>query len=459
MSVLVKKVFILRFKDLDKWQIPHAGLVPASLPKGWKIARITDFARQVTDRVRVESGKLYRMLGVKWYSKGVFLRETVNGDSMSATWVTPAKLGAFIYNRLFAWKESFAVVPSEFADCFVSGEFPQFTLDAAQVSAEYLYLFFRLRSVIRAVNTASAGSAAVSRNRFKEEEFLRIELPVPPIETQRAILAQWRKAQAEIAAAERTVDQLIEDRDMVFCERIGLAVDAPVTQRGAFVLRLKEMERWDTFFYRPDFVSLDRRLRDMRAKPLGELLRFITRHWSPEEFPSGEFQYIEISGVSKEEGIIAAHPVGIEKAPSRATTLVKTGDILISTTRPYLGAHARVPQKYDGCVCSSGFALADRVASDAIDPDYIVFFLKSAPGLRQMERRMTGGLYPAIVQAELEKVMVPLPPISIQRESMKEVETFRVQIARERETARQIAERIEADLEAWLLGNKEINGD
>lgn len=457
MNVLVKKVFIVRFKDLDKWQIPHAGLMPVSLPKGWKIARIADFARQVTDRVRVESDKLYRMLGVKWYSKGVFLRETVNGDSMSAAWVTPAKPGAFIYNRLFAWKESFAVVPSEFADCFVSGEFPQFTLDAAQVSAEYLYLFFRLRSVIRAVNTASAGSAAVSRNRFKEEEFLRIELPLPPLETQREILAKWRKAHDKIVAAKRKIDQLIVDRDMVFCERIGLAVDAPVTRRGPFVLRLKEIERWDTFFYRPDFVSLDRRLRNMRAKPLGELLRFITRHWSAEEFPSGEFQYIEISGVNKEEGIIASHPVDIEKAPSRATTLVKSGDILISTTRPYLGAHARVPQKYDGCVCSSGFALADRVASDTIDPDYIVFFLKSAPGLRQMERRMTGGLYPAIVQTELEKVMVPLPPISIQREAMKEAESFRTRIAREREAVQETARRIEADLEAWLLGKKKVN--
>lgn len=194
----------------------------------------------------------------------------------------------------------------------------------------------------------------------------------------------------------------------------------------------------------------------MQAKPLGELLRFITRHWSPKEFPSGEFQYIEISGVSKEDGIIASHPVNIEKAPSRATTLVKTGDILISTTRPYLGSHVHVPQKYDGCVCSSGFALADRVASDTIDPDYVVFFLKSAPGLRQMERRMTGGLYPAIVQAELEKVMIPMPPISIQREAMKEAETFRARIAREREAAQKTAQGIESDLEAWLLGTKKI---
>lgn len=79
---------------------------------------------------------------------------------------------ALIYNRLFAWKPSFAVVPSELADCFVSNEFPQFLPDAKAVLPEYLYLFCVRDSTIRAVNAASTGSAAVSRNRFKEAEFL-----------------------------------------------------------------------------------------------------------------------------------------------------------------------------------------------------------------------------------------------------------------------------------------------
>jgi hypothetical protein len=39
---------------------------------------------------------------------------------------------------------------------------------------------------------------------------------------------------------------------------------------------------------------------------------------------------------------------------------------------------------------------------------------------------------------------------------LKRVEAVRAQIARERETARETARRIEADLEAWLLGAKEI---
>ncbi|MDI6774166.1 MAG: restriction endonuclease subunit S [Verrucomicrobiota bacterium] len=456
MMALAQRAFVVRFKDLDKWRVPRAGPIPATLPKGWRVARVGDFAQQITDCVRVEAGKPYKMFGVKWCGEGVFLRETAQGDSMSAAWVTPAKPGMFIYNRLFAWKESFAVVPSEFADCFVSGEFPQFTVDAAQVSAEYLDLLFRLRSVIRAVNAASAGSAAVSRNRFKEVEFLRMELPLPPLETQRAILAEWKKAKAKIDEAHRKVKRFREECDVGLLKRLGLLVDDPGPRRGAFCLASRELERWDAFFYRADFVSLDQRLRLMNAIPLGKLLQFSTRPWKPTDFPTVSFEYVEISNVTKEEGIVGSHSVECEKAPSRATTLIGTGDILISTTRPYLGAFARVPQEYDRCVCSSGFAMADRLASNEVDPEYVILFLKSAAGLRQMERRMTGGLYPAIVQSELERVLVPSPPISTQRKVVEDEEAVRARIAREREAARQTARRIEADLEAWLWGAKEV---
>jgi restriction endonuclease S subunit len=58
--------------------------------------------------------------------------------------------------------------------------------------------------------------------------------------------------------------------------------------------------------------------------------------------------------------------------------------------------------------------------TDGINKEYLLLFLRSEAGLKQMERRMTGGLYPAIVQDELDKIRVPLLPVDKQ---MKTVET------------------------------------
>jgi len=71
--------------------------------------------RQAGAGARRGDGKLhieYKMAGVKWYGEGVFHRETVCGNGLSASHITQLVENALIYNRLFAWKASFAVVPS-----------------------------------------------------------------------------------------------------------------------------------------------------------------------------------------------------------------------------------------------------------------------------------------------------------------------------------------------------------
>jgi restriction endonuclease S subunit len=148
--------------------------------------------------------------------------------------------------------------------------------------------------------------------------------------------------------------------------------------------------------------------------------------------------------------------VSIDKAPSRATTLIKEGDILLSTTRPYLGAFTIVPQKYDGYVCSSGFSLSDNTKRKDIDKEFLLMFLKSAAGLRQMERRMTGGLYPAITQGELEKILVPLPPLELQQELVKNAKNGLLTISNSSEKIAQVSQKSEAELEALILGNNEV---
>ena len=126
--------------------------------------------------------------------------------------------------------------------------------------------------------------------------------------------------------------------------------------------------------------------------------------------------------------------------------------LILSTTRPYLGAFARVPKKYDHCVCSSAFALADGLKTDRVIPDYLLLFLKGPAGLRQMERRMTGGLYPAIIQRELEQIIIPIPSKSNQRKIIKAVSMANKKIQAIREDAELRIHRIQQSSNNKLLG-------
>lgn len=457
MISIAQRAYVVLWKELDKWIIPKQLLSPSHFPKDWSFARVSEIVGQVTDRVKVIPDKEYKMVGVKWYGKGIFHRETVKGDSLSSTYVTPLVSDAFIYNRLFAWKGSFAIVPDEYTDCFVSTEFPQFIVNEDRILPRYLYLFFMCKNTIKAVNEASIGSAAVSRNRFKEEDFLDFEIPLPPLTIQQTIVGQWQNFQDEIRAAKNRIENIKQTLETKFLQKLGIVLPLVTLRKGAFALEWKEFERWDTFFYREDFVNLEKQLKSMRHAPLGEILNFTSRTWKTSDFPEGTFQYIEISNVTKDEGIIGSKSIDVNKAPSRATTLLKEGDIILATTRPYLGAFTVVSEKYANCVCSSGFALADKIKIPDIKKDFLLFYLKSPAGLRQMERRMTGGLYPAIVQEELEKILIPLPPLNVQQEIIQQVDEGRVKIAHEGEYSDRKSREIEVEMEALILGTKTIN--
>ena len=275
--VMATRAFAVWWKDLERWVIPTSSFLHQTLPAGWTSVRIGTLVRQVTTRVKAESEKEYKMAGVRWYGEGVFHRETVRGDGMSASQVTPLVPGALIYNRLFAWKMSFAVVPPELADCYVSNEFPQFILEAARILPEYLYLFCTREATIRAVNAASTGSAAVSRNRFKEEHFLKFKIPLPPLVEQKAIVARWRKARTDISEAEKRASELEKQISNDVMKTLGLRPqEIKAIPHRAFALWWTDLPLWGAGFNCGGQVisdsSIDFLAVDSRSKALGDRL-------------------------------------------------------------------------------------------------------------------------------------------------------------------------------------------
>lgn len=413
---------VLLWSEIDKWTMTSSLLRFGEIPPDWRILFVHEFASLIENKEQVEPEKEYQMAGVRWYGEGVFHRETVLGKEQSARYLSPLRRGAMIYNRLFAWKESFAVVTSEFHGLYVSTEFPQFVIDENIVLAQYVYLLFNSRKIIQAVNAASIGSSSVSRNRFKESDFLSFKVPIPPLFIQRQIVDCWEMAQLEIQANHCAIEECQKKCEIELLKKLGIQIPAVIKRKGQFSINLSQNERWDTFFFRKDFILLENQMLKMPNITLGDALNFCSRGWNKNDFKSGTFEYIEISSVNKQTGIFNTKTVRVEKAPSRATTKLRAGDLIISTTRPYLGAFSLVDHNYDGCICSSGFALADSVKTDKITKNFILFFLKSPAGLRQFERRMSGGLYPAIVSSELEKILLPLPPLEVQNKIISEYE-------------------------------------
>ena len=88
-STSAPRAFAVWWKELERWMIPTSLLLRLPLLPEWQRVRVGVVVRQVRERVRVKPETEYKMAGVKWYGEGVFHRETVRGDAMSANYVTP----------------------------------------------------------------------------------------------------------------------------------------------------------------------------------------------------------------------------------------------------------------------------------------------------------------------------------------------------------------------------------
>src|SRR5205085_1761277 len=149
---------------------------------------------------RVLADRTYRVLGMRWYAKGAFLKDELPGSLIKAKHLFKVQQGDFVYNRLFAWKGSFAVIEEDCEGGYVSGEFPCFqTPDMSD--AYYLWMLFSQPWVWGILESQSAGSTSTSRLRLREDVLSKFLIPVPSERQRREMVASLRTQFACIVKA------------------------------------------------------------------------------------------------------------------------------------------------------------------------------------------------------------------------------------------------------------------
>ncbi len=165
-------------------EISGAGQI--DVPAHWSALHLGAMVAQRRETVSVEAGVEYPLLGVRWYGEGAFLRETVTSETSEATKLQPVRACDLIYNRLFAWKGSFGLVPTVLDGTYCSGEFPLFY---ARPGHDIRFVAYYLLQpwVWELINAESTGATAISRNRWKEVSLRALVVPAPPVNEQVAI--------------------------------------------------------------------------------------------------------------------------------------------------------------------------------------------------------------------------------------------------------------------------------
>lgn len=303
-----------------------------------------------------------------------------------------------------ASEEEPVIIFDDFTTAFKWVEFPfkakssamkMLTLKSGNNSL-FKYVYYAMQCIV--YNSSDHARQWISK-------YSNIEIPVPPLEVQEAIveiLDKFTNLEAELEAElEARTLQYEYYRDSLF----GTLKD-PVTGLPIIAALVKEIC--------PEGVKYST-LKSVSLK---------TANIKWERSEGAEYRYIDLSSVPTGGSSIGdTEIINSENAPSRARQIVQTNDILFGTTRPLLDRVVIVPEEYNQQICSTGYAVI-RPDTNVVIPSYIYHILREKNFALYVEKNQSGAAYPAISFKSVMEYTIPLPPLEIQQRIVDILDRF-----------------------------------
>lgn len=140
------------------------------------------------DWIDINPTEKYKQVTVKIWGKGVVERNEVTGAEIAASKRLKVHYGQFILSRIDARHGAFGLIPNSLEGAVVTNDFPVFTPNSQKILPQFLNWMSKTKDFIELCKAASEGTT--NRVRLKEDKFLSMKIPLPPLEEQRRIVAR-----------------------------------------------------------------------------------------------------------------------------------------------------------------------------------------------------------------------------------------------------------------------------
>jgi len=322
----------------------------------------------------------------------------------------------------------------------VSSEYPTFTFAAEKVDGYYLKLVLRSREFKRLLNTKTSG---ISKARVKVDEFLDVQIPLPPLEEQKRMVANYNSKIQQAKEQEEKAKQLEHEIESYLFEALGIEkLEKKESVNGLQFVDFKNTSRWDTLFLTGSIPKLKAKYEI--CKFFDAISLFNKGHQNKsirinsKDYPSDEFYYIGMEHIEKETGNLLELKKVRGKEIKSQTLKVPKGFLLYGKLRPYLNKYWVNKTDFNNIICSSEFFVFDII--NTINKSYFLNVLSSKFMQEQISDKTSGARMPRINEEIFFNLQFPLPPLEIQTKITNHISGLKQQIK---------------DLKAQAKGNRE----
>lgn len=284
--------------------------------KAWPRVPLADIAPIVRRAVDIQHDQAYPELGIRSFGKGTFHKPPLAGADAGTKRLFGIEPGDLVFSNVFAWEGAIAVASPQDGGRFGSHRFITCVVDSSRASAAFLKFYLTTSDEGQEqIRRASPGGAGRNRT-LGVEKLGQVQVPLPPLEEQQAIVARidalaekTRQLEAHLDAVEHDAESLL--RAYIFHSPAEMPVKRPMAELVAM--------------RQPD-VRVDR---------------------------LAQYQFAGVYSFGR--GVFASvNKAGSEFAYERLST-VRSGDFTYPKLMAWEGALGVVPPECDGMVVSPEF--------------------------------------------------------------------------------------------------------
>jgi type I restriction enzyme S subunit len=387
------------------------------MSNGWQMVPLGELLSPVSRQENVVPDRQYDMLGAHWYAEGLYTKETKYGSEIAATKVYRVEEGDFVYNRLFAWKGSFALATRDNHGCYVSNEFPCFAVNSNRLNPRFLFRYLSRESAWNDALGLSSGGTPTSRNRLKEEMLLRMTIPLPPLPEQQRIVAKVEELAAKIAEVKVLRSTGQQHARAVLQHEIGVV-----------------------------FNQLSAKC---ASRPFGSFNPHVTsgpRNWG-RVYSGAGCRFYRAQDIGSEGQVLDDSKVFIQPPDGNQgrTAQLVSGDLLIVITGATVGRCSMFASDLEPGFVSQHVALC-RLPKDVVDPAFALWALRGPQGQQQLLGQRYGQGKPGLNLGNIRQLSFPFPAIAEQRRIVAYLDDLQAKV----DSLKAIQAQTQAELDALL---------
>lgn len=413
-----KYIHFAHYKDIPNWSVQYVVEEKLGFTKKYPMAKIGSFLSRSKELVTLQDNIVYKRVSVSTIGKGIAVRDIKLGKDIGTKKQYLVKKGQFLLSKIDARNGAFGVVPEEADGAIITGNFWAFDVDYNLLNPQYLVLVTQTKQFVGFAEKCSNGTT--NRHYLQEDAFLQQSIPLPSLEEQERILADYNSSICKAEDKEKTIEENKYKIDKFILETLGVKTvsheeEKKNTSLLSFV-KLSSIERWDCYNERKLFIY------GTEATPMFKLITEKPMYGAP--YSSKPFdnsvRYIRITDIN-EDGTLNEDKVSADMYNN--TYLLKENDFLIARSGNTVGK-TYLYKKSDGPAIFAGYLIKFVIDEEKIDPKYLLLYTKSSIYKDWIKNNMRISAQPNINSQQYLQSPIIVPSKKVQREIVNKVQTL-----------------------------------